>query len=158
MQLVAEGKNRKIIAGAIILVAIVLVVIGTKLMQHKQNAADVTAPSATTSTQSSSTSTDTQFKDGEFSAAGNYDSPGGTEAIKVSVTMKNGVVTDSSVAPTITTDDEASDYQQQFIRGYKTQVVGKKITAIHLSRISGSSLTSQGFNNALDQIISQAKT
>jgi uncharacterized protein YpmS len=54
-------------------------------------------------------------------------------------------------------DPEAREYQSMFISGYKQQVVGKRISDISLSRVSGSSLTSQGFNSAIQKIESQAK-
>ena len=47
--------------------------------------------------------------------------------------------------------------EQQFIDGYKSLVVGKDISSISLNRVSGSSLTSQGFNSAIQKIKSQAQ-
>lgn len=153
-----SGNTRKTITAAIVLVAIALVVVGAKLAASKKD-----TPGATTTSQSSTADTaasinpNATYKDGTFTATGNYSSPGGNEAIKVSLTLKNGTVTDSSVTPSITTDDEAQGYQNDFTHGYKKLVVGKKLSDIHLSRVSGSSLTSQGFNNALIQIANQAK-
>jgi hypothetical protein len=65
-------------------------------------------------------------------------------------------VTDTS-AISGANDSDARDFQSQFIGGYKKLVVGKKIDSIRLSHVSGSSLTSQGFNDAIGQIKSQAK-
>jgi hypothetical protein len=70
--------------------------------------------------------------------------------------LQNGVITGTS-ATGGANDPEASQYQSQFISGYKSLVVGKSIDSVSLSRVSGSSLTSQGFNNALQQIKNQAK-
>ena len=50
------------------------------------------------------------------------------------------------------------EYQDDFVGGYKSQVVGKSIAEIQLGKVSGSSLTSRGFNEALDQIRNQAKS
>jgi uncharacterized protein with FMN-binding domain len=150
-----SGSNRKIITAVIILVAIVLVVVGAKLLASKK---DAPSPAATSSSPATTnTNSSTTFKDGTFTATGNYSSPGGNEAIKVSITLKDDAVTDSSVTPSITTDDQAQEYQNDFIGAYKKLVVGKKLDTIHLSRVSGSSLTSQGFNDALNQIANQAK-
>jgi hypothetical protein len=46
--------------------------------------------------------------------------------------------------------------QTDFAANYKTQVIGKKIEGLELSKISGSSLTPKGFNDALEKIRSQA--
>ena len=72
------------------------------------------------------------------------------------MTLKNGVITDTS-ATKGATDPEAEEYQNRFIKNYKNLVVGKSISNLSLSRVSGSSLTSIGFNDAIDQIKSQAK-
>ncbi len=101
------------------------------------------------------TSTST-FKDGTYKATGSYTSPGGNEEITVSVTLKDGVVTDTN-ATSGANDPTAEQYQGEFIAGYKDKVVGKKISAIKLSRVSGSSLTSEGFNSAIQKIQQQAK-
>ena len=73
------------------------------------------------------------------------------------MTLKDGAVTETS-ATSGAIDDEGKEYQSDFIAGYKQQVVGKKVDTISLSRVSGSSLTSQGFNNALKQIETQAQS
>lgn len=96
------------------------------------------------------------FKDGSYEAEGNYTYPGGSESITVQITLKDGVVTETSTdAPS---DNLASEfYQKQFIKTYESKVVGKKITDIMLDRVAGSSLTTQGFNTALEAIKAQAR-
>jgi hypothetical protein len=111
----------------------------------------------TTSTTSGSTAKNNSYKNGTFVASGSYDSPGGTESITVSVTLQNGVVTATS-AQSGATDEDAKEFQAQFISGYKQLVIGKSISNLSLSRVSGSSLTSQGFNEAIDQIKQEAQT
>ena len=95
------------------------------------------------------------YKDGTYSATGSYGSPAGTESIGVSVTLKDGIITASTVT------EEANDgtsrrYQNMFISGYKTYVTGKSIVNLNLGRVSGSSLTPKGFNQALAKIKSEA--
>ncbi|WP_336628922.1 MULTISPECIES: hypothetical protein [unclassified Microbacterium] len=61
----------------------------------------------------------------------------------------------------VTGDPQASEtehYQSQFIGGISAQVVGKKLDEISVSRVSGSSLTSKGFTQALATIRTEAKS
>lgn len=96
------------------------------------------------------------YKDGTYSADGSYNSPGGPDSISVTLTLKNDVVTDVSVAPN-PGDRTSARYQDMFVSGYKQYVIGKDITSLNLGKVSGSSLTPIGFNNALAQIKAQAK-
>ena len=95
------------------------------------------------------------YADGTYSATGSYNSPAGIEKVGVSVTIKNGIVQSSTVT------NEANDgtsrrYQNMFISGYKTYVTGKNVASISVGKVSGSSLTGAGFNQALAKIKSQA--
>jgi hypothetical protein len=105
-----------------------------------------TPPVATTST----------YKDGTYSADGNYNSPAGPESISVTLTLKNDIVTGANVTANASYGRSAQ-YQNAFISGYKQYVIGKNISSLNLGRVSGSSLTPIGFNNALAQIKAQAK-
>lgn len=96
------------------------------------------------------------YKDGSYSAVGSYLSPGGDETIKVDITLKGDVVT--SVKTTAqATKPESKRWQETFISGYESMVVGKKIEDISLTKVSGSSLTPKGFMDALAKIEAQAK-
>ncbi len=55
------------------------------------------------------------------------------------------------------TDDQALQFQTRFADGIADEVVGKKIDELDVSKVSGSSLTSGGFNAAIEDIISQAQ-
>ena len=160
-------KNKQIIATLAVLVVVVLIVIGTKVYNSgsedavAETASSQTRSTATTSDSSSSDSSTTSessstYKDGTYSATGNYTSPGGSQAIEVSVTISNGAVTATS-ATEKASDHESQEFQEDFISSYKSLVVGKSLDSISLSRVSGSSLTSQGFNSAITQIKEQAK-
>jgi uncharacterized protein with FMN-binding domain len=170
MEPAQTNSKKKIIAGLVVLVAIALLALGAKALTAKDNAPQATAPVAsdTTSTpqeNDTSSTDDTQgssadaagYKDGTYTATGNYTSPGGNESIGLSVTLKDGAITNSTVTEGAS-DPEAREYQQDFIGSYKSFVTGKNIDDIKLSRVSGSSLTSNGFNRALDQIKQQAKS
>lgn len=105
----------------------------------------------------SSESTDTStYANGTYSATGTYLSPGGRQSIELTVTITDGVITDTSIKNNAS-DAESKEHQELFSDNYKTLVVGKKVGDVSLSRVSGSSLTSNGFNAALDQIKEDAR-
>jgi hypothetical protein len=113
--------------------------------QSVSSGTSISTPAATT----------TNFKDGSYSAAANYDTPGGVQTMSVNLTISGNTVTDVSITQNATgREDEA--YQSDFAYEYKSDVVGKKVSDISLSRVAGASLTTEGFNNALDQIKNQA--
>lgn len=154
-------KNHKalITFAAVLIIAVIVVAAAAASPKKQATTTASTANSSTTSATPSSaddTSSDASFKDGSYTATGAYESPGGNEHITVHVTLASGVVTATS-ATSGAGDPEAHEYQSMFIGGFKSQVVGKRIADVHLSRVSGSSLTSQGFNDAISQIENQAK-
>lgn len=73
----------------------------------------------------------------------------------MTLTLADGVVTDVEV----TGDPQApetEEYQGQFIAGIADVVEGKSIDELNVSRVAGSSLTSGGFNDAVESIKEQA--
>lgn len=152
----------KVIATIAVLVVTVVIVFGAKALSSKKSAAAMTpttsntTPQATTKNAPAASSTATTYKDGSYTATGAYDSPGGTEKITVHITLASNAITGTS-AESGANDPTAHEFQDEFISGYKALVVGKDLNSIHLSHVSGSSLTSQGFNRALEQIKSEAK-
>lgn len=122
--------------------------------------ADAEAPtdSSTAGTGSSSSSggdaTGT-YADGTYTAEGSYQTPETVEKISVTLTLADGVVTDVEV----TGDPQAPEteqYQGQFIEGIADEVDGKALDDLNVSRVAGSSLTSGGFNDAVESIKEQA--
>ncbi|MBN9213399.1 MAG: hypothetical protein ABS62_09945 [Microbacterium sp. SCN 70-200] len=115
--------------------------------------ASATDSSTDSSTDTTSTST---YTDGTYTADGTYIDGGGTsETISVTITLEDDIVTAVEV-----TGDAASpqsqQYQTAFIGGIADVVVGQDIDTLSVSRVAGSSLTSGGFNNALETIKSEA--
>lgn len=98
----------------------------------------------------------TTYKNGTYNTEGNYVSPGGPESIDVTVTLTDGIITDANVVSNAQRP-MSKKMQEQFISGYKAQVIGKNIDEIELTKVSGSSLTPKGFNEALEEIKIQAK-
>jgi uncharacterized protein with FMN-binding domain len=102
------------------------------------------------------TTVSVNYKDGTYTAEGTYEVHIGPKKIGVKITLKNNVITAADV--TKEGDDPTSlRYQNQFISGYKDVVIGKNIKDVNLSKVSGSSLTPIGFNDALTKIETQAK-
>jgi uncharacterized protein with FMN-binding domain len=112
--------------------------------------------SSSGSTSSGTTTSTATYKDGDYSQQGTYASPGGTELISVSLTLKSNVVTALSVK-TVKADPTATQYEAMFEAGINKIVVGKNLNSLNVTRVSGSSLTSQGFDEALTKIKADAK-
>jgi len=73
----------------------------------------------------------------------------------VSLTVVNDIVTAATVTP-MATDQTSIMYQNAFVGGFKTFVVGKNLADISVRKVSGASLTSKGFTEALATIRTQA--
>jgi uncharacterized protein with FMN-binding domain len=106
-----------------------------------------------TSTTASSTS---QYKDGIYSSTSSFETPGDNADITVKVLLQNGVITDTETSVS-SGSRESRYYASEFVNSYKSLVVGKSLADIRLSRVSGASLTTQGFNQAITLIQTQAQ-
>ena len=96
------------------------------------------------------------YTDGTYSEDGSYLSPAGNQTVTVKVTLADDKVTAITVTPHAT-DPTAKEYQAMFVQGIAGIVIGKDVDELSVSRVAGSSLTSGGFNQALDAIKSDAK-
>ncbi|MBC7942896.1 hypothetical protein H7X68_00130 [Candidatus Saccharibacteria bacterium] len=146
-------NTRKIspaVAAIIVIVLIGLIAAGTIALSNKPSAEK---PASTSSSDqgNSTTSTSTSYKDGTYDATGKYSTPGGTEFIDLKVTLSKDLISSTSLTEKGLTS-EAKQFQASFSSGYKSLVIGKKVSEVSLTRVAGSSLTSNGFNDALDQI------
>lgn len=124
------------------------------------NPADATSTTgaATSASPGASQSAGTgEYKNGTYRATGRYTSPGGQQQIGVQVTLANSTITALSVDRSQTRGTSA-EYQAKFASGIDAQVIGKNIDDLDVSKVSGSSLTSGGFNDAISQIKSQARS
>lgn len=144
---------------ALIVIVLIGVVVGAVIViknaSQKDEATTADTPTTqNTQPQTTNPSTNTSaasYKNGTYTKTGSYSTPGGRESIEVTVTLANDIVTDASVKGGASSG-EAKQYQNEFISGYKTAVVGKDVDEVSLSRVAGSSLTSNGFNAALKLI------
>ncbi len=127
-----------------------IVGIPTGVIAYLVSQKDSPTPIATTET------THTEYTDGAYSAVGHYISPGGQEEVSVSLTLAGGIITDVTYSA-----DSKSPISQQmqkiFGENYKPFVLGKNIDEVHLTKVSSSSLTPKGFNDALEQIKAEAR-
>jgi hypothetical protein len=155
-----SNKKIGIGIGIVALLAIAAVVFGAKKSEPVADTTSSTTPVASSTTSpASATATASNgilYKDGTYMATGSYMSPGGLDHVGVSLTLKNDIVTDATVTPE-PGDKTSAYYQGMFVANYKPLVVGKDISTLQISKVSGSSLTSIGFNDALKQIEVQAK-
>ena len=146
-----EGQNKRnpVLSGVIILLILALAYGVFKYVKKDDEV--VGQQNVTTTIPNSSL-----YRNGSYSSVGNYFSPGGEESINVSVTLKDDVITDATV---ISNASRPVSIKMQgiFIANYKPLVVGKKIDDVVLDKVSGSSLTPIGFNNALESIKVTAK-
>jgi uncharacterized protein with FMN-binding domain len=95
------------------------------------------------------------YADGTYSATGSYQTPGGEESIGVTVTLESGAVADVETEP-MPSNGTTELYQGKFSSGIKEQIVGTPLDDLSVDKVSGSSLTSGGFSNAIEQIKSEA--
>lgn len=95
------------------------------------------------------------YADGTYTESGSYQSPNGTETVDVTITLGDGIVTDVEVVGQGESRD-SQRYQGEFIDGIAAEVVGKDIDTLTVSKVAGSSLTSGGFNSAVDAIKADA--
>jgi uncharacterized protein with FMN-binding domain len=96
-----------------------------------------------------------KYKDGTYSTDVEYDSPGGLDAMGVTIGITNDTVSSVSIAVKAGSGKSQS-YQRNFAGSIEQYVVGRKIANASVDAVSGASLTSESFNSALVQIRTQA--
>lgn len=97
-----------------------------------------------------------KVKDGTYTALGDYQSPAGSEEIQVSLTFANSLITDATVTGNAT-NPISQKKQADFIAGFKEQVIGKPLNTLSLQAVSGASLTTKGFMDAVAKIGAEAR-
>ncbi len=151
------------IAAIIVIVLIGAAVAAAIAVNNNNNATQTETSQPTPSAQDTPQDTTSQlpnssnasYANGTYTAVGSYSTPGGRESIELTVQIVNDTVSATSLKQNAITG-EAMEYQEKFASGYKDFVVGKSVNDVSLSRVAGSSLTSAGFNTALEQIKTDA--
>ncbi|MCL3820352.1 FMN-binding protein [Aeromicrobium wangtongii] len=95
------------------------------------------------------------YADGSYEAEGTYVNPGGQSTVKVDLTLSGGKISDVTVTPEAT-DPKSKQFQTKFAGGVAKEVVGKSLDDLDVQKVAGSSLTSKGFNEAIESIKGEA--
>jgi hypothetical protein len=148
-----QNKISPAIAALIVIVMIGAATAGVAAISN-QNSGTAIVDGNTVPAQSgtaNSPSAEQRLKDGTYSSDGIYSTPGGKQSIGLTVTLKDDIIQEVDLEQQATGGDTAI-YQAKFASGYKPLVQGKNINDVKLTRVAGSSLTSNGFNEALESI------
>ncbi len=151
--------NRALIG---IIVAVVLAGITSGVTYLNKSTANATATMSTTTNNTIGASSpvtssgNLTYKNGTYQASSTYRTPDGRESIGVSITLANNAITDVTINQNPQQRD-SQFYQSQFADNYRSDVIGKNVSEVNLSRVAGSSLTSGGFNDALAMIKQNAQ-
>lgn len=144
-------------AGLAVALATVGLVAGACGSDTSSTATTTPSEAADTSTAASGTAASGgTYRDGTFSATGHYVSPGGPQQVGVTVTLSHSIITALKL-DTSHTHGTSKEFQGKFASGIDAIVVGKNIDDLDVHKVSGSSLTSGGFNDAIAQIKSEAR-
>ncbi|MFT3715777.1 MAG: FMN-binding protein [Gordonia sp. (in: high G+C Gram-positive bacteria)] len=113
------------------------------------------SPAAQTST--TDTAAAGAYKAGTYTAEDGYITPGGRSEVKVELTIDDkGTISAVTVTPEATNSNSII-FQTKFAGGIADEIVGKSIDELNVTKVSGSSLTSNGFNKAVETIKGEAK-
>jgi hypothetical protein len=114
-----------------------------------------TTSGSTTGSSGSSSSGSPDFADGTYAVDAAYRAPSGTETVSVELTLVDGVITSVSTSAD-SSDREAAHFQSIFAGAISGAAVGRELSGLSVTRVAGASLTSTGFNSALEQIRAEA--
>lgn len=115
----------------------------------------LTGCSTTATTEPPAEQVDASYRDGVYQANGPYQSPNGSENIIVVIELANDIVTDVDITVN-PNNPTTANYQGQFADGIGDLVVGEDIDSLNVTVVAGSSLTSNGFREALTAIKADA--
>lgn len=89
-----------------------------------------------------------------YNVVGTYSSPAGPEEIGIQLNLVDGTV--QSVSVDLKAEHPVSKgYQEQFAEGIGELAIGQPIDSLNVGIVNGSSLTPDGFNNAVEQIVAE---
>lgn len=155
----------------IAIVALILVGLGFTFFRSQSSVETLVPTSvvteATSSIPTSTAATDTtavpaddtadHYKDGTYNSQVTYLTPIRSEyKLDVAITLKDNIITNAAVA--YSQGAEVDPNAQGFEKVYRTQVIGKDLDTISLSRVGGASLTTGAFNKALAEIKAEAQS
>jgi hypothetical protein len=155
------------------LIVIVLIGVGFTLLQNQtadqvtiETPIEVTRETETTPTTITPAETvpandpvesATNYTDGTYTSEVSYLTPARNEYfLDITLTLQNDVIVESNVA--YRNGAEKDPNPKRFEGAYRSQVIGKSLDQVSLSRVGGASLTTNAFNEALVEIKAQAAT
>lgn len=98
-----------------------------------------------------------KYRSGVYTAVAEYRVPDReTNKITIKVTLENDVIKDLS-NEYVGSGSQSIRYKNSFESMIKNETIGKKIDQLNLANVGGASLTTPAFNQAIGQIINQAK-
>lgn len=157
----ANGQKNALPTVVISSAVVLAIGAGVYLMSQKPEASENTTPENAATDTTTGTTTDhathSEYKDGTYTAVGNYISPGGAETIGITLTLADGIITDAS-AEVQATIPFSVNMQNAFASGFKSIIIGKSLDEVSLDKVSGSSLTPIGFNDAVEKIKVEAQS
>lgn len=113
-----------------------------------------TTPQATTPTPTAVT---LAYKNGTYDATSSYYIPGGQNSLAVTLTISGDKVTAVKTSSTVDSY-ESQRYVDRFNANISSAVVGTSLSdAMSQSRVGGASLTTSAFDDAITQIMNNAK-
>ncbi len=98
---------------------------------------------------------DASYRDGMYLADGGYESPNGSETITVEIELTNDIVT-GVVVTSNPTNPTTANFQSKFADGIGDIVIGQDIDKLDVTVVAGSSLTGNGFREAITTIKAEA--
>lgn len=156
-------SSTKVIAGVVIVLVIAMFVYWTQRDQapmeqtNNTNTTENTDTNTATPTETaSSTPVSSSYKDGNYNVVTDYMSPGGPDQLGIDLTLKGNVITSVKVT-NMAGDSTSKMYQNKFISGINSAVVGKNISDLKIGVVSGASLASNAFNKALVEVRTKAQ-
>ncbi|MEY2664938.1 MAG: hypothetical protein RLZZ480_43 [Candidatus Parcubacteria bacterium] len=142
-----------------VIAILVVAILGVGFTFFQANKSEAPAPAAqeTSVPTTNTTAGAASYKDGSHVTKVTYMTPARSEyALDVTLVLENDIVTDAQV--TYSQGAEKDPNAAKFDAAYRTEVIGKDIDAINLSRVGGASLTTGAFNNAVANIKNDAKS
>lgn len=112
-----------------------------------------------TETETDNATSGLDYQDGSYTVNSSYALPnGGSHDMKVTFEVASDTVTAVSVVFDGDTSGGSTPNQSRFLEAMQPLVIGQDIDNIALSRTGGSSLTTGGFNDALELMKNQAQS
>lgn len=143
-----------------IIALLIIAVIGVGFTFFQTNKSDTPAPTTqetSVPTASTAVSDVATYKNGSHVTKVSYMTPKRNEYLMdVTLVLENDIITDAQIV--YSQGAEKDPNAAKFDAAYRTEVIGKDIDTINLSRVGGASLTTGAFNSAVTNIKNDAKS